>query len=65
MKILLDMNLSPDWVKVLENQGFEAVHLSTIGNPSSEKFQSSVTLPNIAHPHKIIPWGSFNTLRGR
>ncbi|WP_414529481.1 DUF5615 family PIN-like protein [Nodularia chucula] len=35
MNILLDMNLSPDWVKVLENQGFEAVHWSTIGNPSA------------------------------
>ncbi|MBH8551732.1 DUF5615 family PIN-like protein [Nostocaceae cyanobacterium CENA357] len=35
MKILLDMNLSPDWVPVLENAGFEAVHWSTIGNPSA------------------------------
>jgi predicted nuclease of predicted toxin-antitoxin system len=35
MKILLDMNLSPDWVPVLESAGFEAVHWSTIGNPSA------------------------------
>ena len=35
MKILLDMNLSPDWVPVLESPGFEAVHWSTIGNPSA------------------------------
>ncbi|GAX36816.1 DUF5615 family PIN-like protein [Nodularia sp. NIES-3585] len=35
MKILVDMNLSPDWVKVLKNEGFEAVHWSTIGNPSA------------------------------
>ncbi|MEH2244110.1 DUF5615 family PIN-like protein [Nostoc sp.] len=32
MKILLDINLSPEWVAVLENAGFEAVHWSTIGN---------------------------------
>ncbi len=35
MKILLDMNLSPDWVPVLESAGFETVHWSTIGNPSA------------------------------
>jgi len=32
MKILLDMNLSPDWVKVLEGSGWEAVHWSTVGD---------------------------------
>lgn len=32
MKILVDMNLSPDWVKVLENAGWETVHWSTVGD---------------------------------
>lgn len=32
MKILIDMNLSPDWVKVLEKAGWEAVHWSTVGD---------------------------------
>ena len=32
MKILIDMNLSPDWVKVLEGAGWEAVHWSTVGD---------------------------------
>jgi len=32
MKILLDMNLSPDWVKVLEGAGWKAVHWSTVGD---------------------------------
>ena len=32
MKILVDMNLSPDWVKVLERAGWEAVHWSTVGD---------------------------------
>jgi predicted nuclease of predicted toxin-antitoxin system len=31
MKILLDMNLSPTWVGFLEENGFEAVHWSTVG----------------------------------
>jgi predicted nuclease of predicted toxin-antitoxin system len=32
MKILIDMNLSPDWVKVLQKAGWEAVHWSTVGD---------------------------------
>ena len=31
MKILLDMNLSPTWVPVLQEAGFEAIHWSSIG----------------------------------
>ena len=30
MKILIDMNLSPDWVKVLKDAGWEIVHWSTV-----------------------------------
>jgi predicted nuclease of predicted toxin-antitoxin system len=33
MKILIDMNLSPDWVPVLENAGIEALHWSSVGDP--------------------------------
>jgi predicted nuclease of predicted toxin-antitoxin system len=39
MKILLDMNLSPLWVPVLTQAGFETVHWSTVGRqnaPDSE-----------------------------
>jgi predicted nuclease of predicted toxin-antitoxin system len=35
MKLLLDMNLSPTWVRFLEERGFEAVHWSTIGAPTA------------------------------
>lgn len=31
MKILVDMNLSPEWVKVFTDKGIAAVHWSTIG----------------------------------
>jgi predicted nuclease of predicted toxin-antitoxin system len=33
MKLLLDMNLSPTWVKFLEENGFETVHWSAAGAP--------------------------------
>ena len=33
VKLLVDMNLSPDWVGVLESQGWSAVHWSSIGDP--------------------------------
>ena len=32
MKIVIDMNLSPDWVKVLKNAGWQTVHWSTVGD---------------------------------
>ena len=31
MKLLIDMNLSPRWVDVLANAGFEAAHWSVLG----------------------------------
>ena len=33
MKILIDMNLSPAWVRFLQDAEFEAVHWSSVGNP--------------------------------
>ena len=33
VKILIDMNLSPDWVTLLESEGWSAVHWSTVGDP--------------------------------
>lgn len=35
MKIVLDMNLSPDWVPVLRNAGHDVVHWSTVGDPGA------------------------------
>jgi predicted nuclease of predicted toxin-antitoxin system len=31
MKFLVDMNLSPAWVRVLSDAGFEAVHWTSVG----------------------------------
>ncbi len=33
LKILVDMNLSPDWVGTLRGAGFEAIHWSSAGDP--------------------------------
>ena len=32
MKLLVDMNLSPEWVTVLTQAGWETVHWSAVGN---------------------------------
>ena len=32
MKVLVDMNLSPSWVPILERNGFSAVHWSAAGD---------------------------------
>jgi predicted nuclease of predicted toxin-antitoxin system len=35
MKILIDMNLSPEWVAVLNAHGWGAIHWSCVGNPGA------------------------------
>ena len=39
MRILIDMNLSPDWVEVLRRSGFDAVHWSSVGDPRAQDRQ--------------------------
>lgn len=33
LSILIDMNLTPDWVSLLESAGFQAIHWSSVGDP--------------------------------
>jgi hypothetical protein len=40
VKLLLDMNLSPAWAKVLEEAGFETVHWSQVGKPTAPELGS-------------------------
>lgn len=35
MKVLIDMNLSPEWAEVFESAGWEAVHWKEVGDPSA------------------------------
>ncbi len=39
MKLLIDMNLSPKWVSVLKEAGFEAAHWSSIGRPDALDYE--------------------------
>ncbi|MBI5375908.1 MAG: DUF5615 family PIN-like protein [Candidatus Schekmanbacteria bacterium] len=32
MKILIDVNLTPDWVNVFKQQGLDAIHWSSVGD---------------------------------
>jgi len=52
VKILVDMNLSPDWVGYFQGHGWEAVHWSTVGDPSAP----DRTIMNwaIAHGHAVF-----------
>ena len=34
-KLLVDMNLSPEWVPVLQKHGWQAVHWSFVGDPQA------------------------------
>lgn len=36
MKVLVDMNLSPSWVSVLQAGGHEATHWSSVGDPRAQ-----------------------------
>src|SRR5258708_14666259 len=47
VKFLLDMDLSPTWVMVLEEAGFEVLHWSKVGKPS-------------ASDHEIFDWAASN-----
>ena len=47
MKILLDMNLSPDWVESLKQGGWDAIHWSEVGD---------IRAPD----HVIMDWAQAN-----
>ena len=36
MNVLVDMNLSPDWIPLLQQHGFQAAHWSSIGARGAE-----------------------------
>jgi predicted nuclease of predicted toxin-antitoxin system len=39
MKILIDMNLSPDWVHILASHNIEAIHWAQIGIPQAKDIE--------------------------
>ena len=50
MKILIDMNLSPQWCDVLARHGWETVHWSTVGDPRAP----DTALMNWARAHGYV-----------
>ncbi|KKK66029.1 hypothetical protein LCGC14_2968200 [marine sediment metagenome] len=56
MKILLDMNLSPSWVPLLEKNGFEVKHWSDVGKidaPDKEIFNWALSNGYIIFTHDL------------
>ncbi|MBI1346496.1 hypothetical protein GC163_09420 [bacterium] len=47
MALLVDMNLSPDWVPFLRAAGYQAVHWSSVGDPK-------------AKDHELMAWAIAN-----
>lgn len=39
MNVLIDMNLTPEWVEVLEKNGFTARHWGAVGDPRAVDFE--------------------------
>jgi hypothetical protein len=52
LSILVDMNLSPEWVQLLEKAGFPAVHWSNLGMADSEDRELMAWA--IAHKHVVF-----------
>lgn len=56
MKILIDMNLSPEWVGVLEAAGWQAMHWSSIGKasaPDEEIFEHTKKYEFVIFTHDL------------
>ena len=51
MKIVVDMNLSPDWVPVLVRAGHSAIHWSQVGPPNAK---DSVILAWAREQHRVV-----------
>jgi len=47
MKVLIDMNLSPSWARVLKEAGIEALHWSELG-PANTPDPAIMALPQPA-----------------
>ena len=50
--IVVDMNLTPEWVAELAKQGWPAVHWSTIGDPHAE--DSTIMAWALANEHVVL-----------
>ena len=52
LKLLVDMNLTPEWVRTLQEQGWDAVHWSAVGDPRAT--DSEIMQWAAAHDHVVF-----------
>ena len=52
LQLLIDMNLSPDWVSLLSHHGWGAVHWSTVGNPHAT--DAEIMAWAVSHQHVVF-----------
>ena len=52
VQLVVDMNLSPEWVAELARQGWSAVHWSTVGDPAAE--DSVIMAWALANDHVVF-----------
>jgi len=67
VKIIIDVNLSPDWVAVLRNAGHEAVHWSEIGpqNADDEEIVDRAERDGAMIMTRDLNFGAYLVLAGR
>ena len=52
VKLVVDMNLSPDWVSLLKGNGWSAVHWSTVGDPRAS--DAAIMEWAVAHEYVVF-----------
>ena len=52
IKVLVDMNLSPEWVSTLTDEGWEAVHWSAVGDPRAP--DAEIMAWALVHGHVVF-----------
>jgi predicted nuclease of predicted toxin-antitoxin system len=52
VSILVDMNLSPEWIPLLRQAGWTAVHWSAVGDPRAD--DATIMAWALAHRHAIF-----------
>lgn len=52
LRIVVDMNLSVEWIPLLEQAGWTAVHWSTVGDPRAE--DSAIMAWAVANEHLVF-----------
>ena len=52
LKLVIDMNLSPEWASELTNRGWPAVHWSVVGDPAAK--DAVIMAWAVRHDHVVF-----------